>query len=817
MKNKILKKLSVLMVIAAMLTGLTVSVSAGNDGLIGANIKDGELLGYYGNGGDIKIPDTVTVIAGEAFLNNDNVTSVTIPGSVQVIGYHAFDGCTELERIIFEDPTDGADMIIRLSAFANCPKLTECKIPAVATYVTANVFKGCTSMDKITVHPQNPYYVTDENGVMFGPWVDNGTPQYDDPNLTLTAYPSGREGGYTIPEQVNGRTVDRIWASAFNCAENLTDIDIPETIKIIGGNAFEKTGLTDVTIPDTVEKLDSGVFEDCTKLTHIKLPKGMTSISHSLFKGCTSLSSIEFPGSATNIEMYAFTDCKSLTNLVLPDGIVNITLAAFEGCTNLQRVVIPSSVTGFPGDDTVGAYNMFPDSPKSLVVYVEKGSSGERWAVNNVADWGYNYEVLPDVSNLDSINAGSFYLINLDKKIKVEGEFSINSYLTAEEIYSGDEYNALSAKSSNGALRVYKISTTPDNGADSYTVSVGLPDGYSKNAKLYSYADGEVSEIASSMVSKTFTAQTDSLGYFAVIDSTVSDGNNDEVTKVTLNKTSASMKKGDKLQLSATVLPQTAANKSVTWESSNNAVATVDNKGVVNAVSAGSAKITATAANGINAYCTITVTESDSTKPEKENIETKASLAADKIAAEKGKSYFTFSLSEASRIANVQLTFETSTADVKIIGDNGFTIIGDISGEVNGGKYTGTTILGFLNADANLFSSDKSAEIAKITVNAENASLKITDLKVSGWDSGKNVMYGTVNGINPAEATFTDALTYDVNGDGKVDLLDITEAQLYYRADKNSTNWNDASKCDFNGDQKIDIEDYMAIWLNYTK
>ena len=142
------------------------------------------------------------------------------------------------------------------------------------------------------------------------------------------------------------------------------------------------------------------------------------------------------------------------------------------------------------------------------------------------------------------------------------------------------------------------------------------------------------------------------------------------------------MKKGDKLQLSATVLPQTAADKSVTWESSDNAVAMVDAKGVVTAVSAGNAKITVTAANGISAYCMITVTESDSTKPEKENIETKASLAADKIAAEKGKSYFTFSLSEASRIANVQLTFETSTADVKIIGDNGFTVIGDISGEV---------------------------------------------------------------------------------------------------------------------------------------
>ena len=188
-----------------------------------------------------------------------------------------------------------------------------------------------------------------------------------------------------------------------------------------------------------------------------------------------------------------------------------------------------------------------------------------------------------------------------------------------------------------------------------------------------------------------------------------------------------------------------------------------------------------------------------------------------KAAVEKGKSYFTLSLSEASRIANVQLTFETSTADVKIIGNNGFTVIGDISGEEKNGKYTGTAILGFLNADSSLFSSDKSAAIAKIIANAEEATVKITDLKASGWDSDKNVMYGKVNEINPSEAVFTDSLTYDVNGDGTVDLLDITEAQLYYRADKNSADWSAVSKCDFNGDGILDIEDYMAIWLNYTK
>ena len=358
-------------------------------------------------------------------------------------------------------------------------------------------------------------------------------------------------------------------------------------------------------------------------------------------------------------------------------------------------------------------------------------------------------------------------------------------------------------------MKVYEVSVSTDTENDTYTVSIGLPDGYSKNAKLYCYENGEAVEISSSQVSKTFTVQTGSLGYFAVIDSSISGGEDHEVTKVTLNKTSAAMKKGDKLQLSATVLPQTATNKSIRWESSDNTVATVDSKGVVTAVSAGSAIITATAVNGVNAACTISVTDSEIPKPAEEKIETKVSLKADKAVSEKGKSYFTLALSESSRIANIQITFETSTNDVTVSGSNGFTVIGGTEG--------GKVILGYLNANGELFSSAQSADIAKITVNAENATLKITDVKVSGWDADKTVKYGKVNGIDPSEATFTDALSYDVNQDGTVDLLDITKAQLYYRADKNSSNWNDASKCDFNDDGRIDIEDYMAIWLNFTK
>ncbi len=82
-----------------------------------------------------------------------------------------------------------------------------------------------------------------------------------------------------------------------------------------------------------------------------------------------------------------------------------------------------------------------------------------------------------------------------------------------------------------------------------------------------------------------------------------------KVTDVSLNQNTLSLIEGGTAQLAATVQPENAANKTVTWESSNTDVATVSN-GVVTAVSPGSAKITATAADGSGKSdtCTVTVT-----------------------------------------------------------------------------------------------------------------------------------------------------------------------------------------------------------------
>ena len=82
------------------------------------------------------------------------------------------------------------------------------------------------------------------------------------------------------------------------------------------------------------------------------------------------------------------------------------------------------------------------------------------------------------------------------------------------------------------------------------------------------------------------------------------------VSEVTLNKNSISLTVGGTETLTATVSPSDATNKDVGWSSSNSSVATVTN-GTVTAVSAGSAIITVTTADGgKTAQCNVTVTGS---------------------------------------------------------------------------------------------------------------------------------------------------------------------------------------------------------------
>lgn len=824
--------LALLTVVLALFALLLMHPTAGaandsSDKLVGANIKDGVLLGYYGLGGDIVLPNTVTKIGDEALKGNDNIVSITIPGSVKDIGNNAFEGCTKLERVIFTNPEKTSkNLIIRVSAFQNCKKLTECEIPARAYQVVGNIFKGCTSLTEVKVNANNPHYFT-KDGVLFGPALVNYQPQYED-DYTLQSYPAGREGAYTIPSSVNGKTIDQIWTSGFEGVSGLTGISIPASIGRLGTAAFENTGLTHVTIPDTVQQVDPAVFQNCTELVSVKLPAGLAEIDQYMFANCTSLQYVDMPDSITKINIYAFHNCTSLTSLALPKGLTSLSVGCFEKCYNLQHVVVPPSVINFPKDDDVGVYNPFKYSP--VTVYVQQGSTGDRFFNNNLEELlasatasGGSLKVvtLDSVADPAAIEVESLELIDAGHKVSVQGKFKIGSYLNVQPLTSGRDYNAFAAKANGKAFQAYDLSLLPSGTTASgpFTLTIGQPEGYASSATLYG---ANASALTTAYADNCFTASLSALGPVALINVKEATGGT-EVTSVTLNKYTLNLEVGKTGKLTATVLPASAADKSITWSSSKTDVASVSSNGTVTAKKAGTAVITATATNGKSASCTVTVT-GGTTDPDPGQPE--AVVSADVALRNAGLAdrnpSFRLALKHAKNVTTVRVRFTVDASTVSVTGLNGFQVLDQPKGSVSNGKYTGEVMLAYLNTGRTAFTQTSETGIASFVTTGSTPTLKVTGVTISGWDSNGKAIFGTTGSIDPNEVKFV-ATTYDLNGDGKVDQLDITVAQAAYQARSTERDWNTPgangvapSACDVTGDSVVDIQDLIAIYLNFT-
>lgn len=814
----------VLALFALVLLHPTASAAEDEEELSGANIQNGVLLGYYGTEGKITLPNTVTKINDDALKGNKKIVSVTIPGSVKDIANNAFQGCPNLEEIIFTNPDKASNnLIIRINAFQNCPKLTKCEIPARANQVVGNIFKGCTSLTEIKVNANNPYYFA-QDGVLFGPALVNYQPQYED-DYTLQSYPAGREGAYTIPSSVHGKKIDQIWTSGFEGASGLTGISIPSSIGRLGTAAFEGTGLTNVVIPETVKQVDPAVFQNCTKLVSVKLPAGLAEIDQYMFANCISLQYVDMPDSITKINIYAFHNCTSLTSLALPKNLSSLSVGCFDKCINLQHVVVPPSVISFPKDE-LGVYNPFKYSP--VTVYVQRGSNADRFFNSNLQELqagtvsGGSLSVVTRNSVADpaAIDVGTLELIDAGRQISVAGKFRIGSYLNVQPLTSGSDYNAFSAKANGKAFQAYDLSLLPSGTTASgpFTLTIGQPEGYASSATLYG---ANASALTTDYADNCFTASLSALGPVALIDVNEATGDT-AVTSVKLNRSALSLEVGETGKLSPTVLPDTATDKSVTWSSNNAAVATVSTNGTVTAKKAGTAVITATAVNGRSASCTVTVTGGTTDpNPGQPEAVVSADVALRNAGLANRNPSFRLALKHAKNVTTVRVRFTVDASTVSVTGLNGFQVLGQPKGSVANGKYTGEVMLAYLSDGRTAFTQTGETGIASFVTNGTAPTLKITGVTVSGWDSDGKAIFGTTGSIDPDEVKFV-ATTYDLNGDGKVNQLDITVAQAAYQARSSEGDWNTSggtgvapSACDVNGDNVVDIQDLILIYLNF--
>jgi uncharacterized protein YjdB len=154
------------------------------------------------------------------------------------------------------------------------------------------------------------------------------------------------------------------------------------------------------------------------------------------------------------------------------------------------------------------------------------------------------------------------------------------------------------------------------DGAGYYTLTAQLPDiEYVKKGNVYEAKPYTFSLKVKPLQDGVYTLDNSNLQYTDLDNKTATAAFNTlvlraetPVTGVELNKETTTLKKGSNEKLIATVLPEDATNKAVTWVSSDPNVVQVDDNGVITALNYGTAVITVTTVDGnFTASCKVTV------------------------------------------------------------------------------------------------------------------------------------------------------------------------------------------------------------------
>ncbi len=208
----------------------------------------------------IKFVKGVTSIAGGAFVDCSDATSIDIPDGITKIGQHAFgrSGITEIK--LPESVTS-----IESYAFSECKLLAKITLPDSLISLGEYAFNECSSLMQISI-PSN---------------------------------------------------VTNIMPYTFNNCINLVEVKLTEGLNSIEDSAFYNCiSLKSIDIPKTVTSIGASAFFKCSKLGRIDIKEGLRSIGDSAFNSCTSLESLTIPGSVTSIGQWALVNCGSLKYII---------------------------------------------------------------------------------------------------------------------------------------------------------------------------------------------------------------------------------------------------------------------------------------------------------------------------------------------------------------------------------------------------------------------------------------------------------------------------------------------------------------------
>ncbi len=286
------------------------------------------------------IPESVTTLIGSTFRFCDSLVNVTIPETVTTVGNQVFYNCKNLESV----EINAKISTIGRSMFSGCPKLTSVILPDTITKIDVGAFNDCDSLERIVL-PEGLEVI--EEGAF------SASQKLTDVNLpeSLTkigygAFSSTNINNITIPANVTS-----IGEIAFSNTSNLSNFAVDENNSsfMYDGKALytkDKSRLICYfianddkiyVIENELQTIDRDAFMGNTHLERITIPDSVTDMD-TAFGGCTNLRSAAIGEGVSMLHTYSFRDCASLEKVYIPDSLTEIIYYAFSGCKNIKDV-----------------------------------------------------------------------------------------------------------------------------------------------------------------------------------------------------------------------------------------------------------------------------------------------------------------------------------------------------------------------------------------------------------------------------------------------------------------------------------------------
>ena len=297
----------------------------------------------------------------------------------------------------------------------------------------------------------------------------------------------------------------------------------------------------------------------------------------------------------------------------------SLTASASEGNDGIQFYVGSSEATGATTSLTVSD-NAIVDAKNGGIsadgVSVKPNVNiGSTDSTGGIVFDGKNGTVYGDVTLQENLTIGEGESLTLDDganlsagghNVIVDGGTVDEGFNLGDSVkYTPDIQTESLPNGTEGTSYSQTLTATGTTPITWRVTSGSLPTGLSLNS------DGTITGTPTTQGESTFTvtATNDYGSDSKELSITIGAQTNVPVTGVTLSQTELSLTEGGTAQLTATVLPNNATNRNVTWSSNAPGVATVDSSGKVTAVAPGTATITVTTEDGNKtATCVVTVT-----------------------------------------------------------------------------------------------------------------------------------------------------------------------------------------------------------------